>query len=138
MDKKLFTFLTLYKVAPLKYCVFENIMENGAFAPKEQMLHFPYFQKYFKLHIIFSMLSKNRKWIAYGGRFKLKTVLIWTGVVTVQDSQSGKPFSSYLNLAKNVQKSPIKCLKEQNIHRKQSVYAYLIVNIWLKYHDRFW
>ena len=26
---------------PLKYHVFENIMENGAFAPKEQMLHFP-------------------------------------------------------------------------------------------------
>ena len=26
---------------------FENIMENGAFAPKEQMLHFPqYFQIY--------------------------------------------------------------------------------------------
>ena len=25
----------------LKYHVFENIMENGAFAPKEQMLHFP-------------------------------------------------------------------------------------------------
>ena len=23
---------------------FENIMENGAFAPKEQMLHFSYFQ----------------------------------------------------------------------------------------------
>ena len=41
-----------------------------------------------------------------------------TGVVTVQDSQSGKSFSSILNLAKNVQKSQIKCLKEQNIHRK--------------------
>ena len=52
-----------------------------------------------------------------------------TGVVTVQDSQSGKSFSLILNLAKNAQKSPIKCLKEQNIHRKQSVYAYLIVNI---------
>ena len=26
---------------------FENIMENGAFAPKEQMLHFP---KYFQIH----------------------------------------------------------------------------------------
>ena len=25
---------------------FENIMENGAFAPSEQMLHFPYFQMY--------------------------------------------------------------------------------------------
>ena len=22
---------------------FENIMENGAFAPKEQILHFPYY-----------------------------------------------------------------------------------------------
>ena len=56
---------------------------------------------------------------------------IWcsSGVVTIQDSQSGKSFSSILNLAKNVLKSPIKCLKEQNIHRKQSVYAYLIVNI---------
>ena len=52
-----------------------------------------------------------------------------TGVETVQDSQSGKSFSSILNLAKNVQKSPIKCLKEPNIHRKQSDYAYLIVNI---------
>ena len=50
-------------------------------------------------------------------------------VVTVQDSQSGKSFNSILNLAKNVQKSTIKCLKEHNIHRKQSVYAYLIVNI---------
>ena len=28
-------------MTPLKYHVFENIMENGAFAPKEQMLHFP-------------------------------------------------------------------------------------------------
>ena len=26
---------------PLKYHVFENIMENGAFALLEQMLHFP-------------------------------------------------------------------------------------------------
>ena len=60
-----------------------------------------------------------------------------SGVVIVQDSQSGKSFSSILNLAKNVQKSPIKCLKEQNIHRKQSVYAYLIVNILLKDLDRF-
>ena len=54
---------------------------------------------------------------------------IISGVVTVQDSQSGKSFSLILNLAKNVQKSPIKCLKEQNIHRKQSVYANLIVKI---------
>ena len=59
----------------------------------------------------------------------VKLFSILTGVVTVQDSLSGKFFSSILNLAKIVQKSPIKCLKEQNIHRKQSVYAYLIVNI---------
>ena len=33
---------TLYSILmPLKYYVFENIMENGAFALKEQMLHFP-------------------------------------------------------------------------------------------------
>ena len=59
----------------------------------------------------------------------LKIARLNKGVVTVQDSQSGKSFSSILNLAKNVQKSPIKWLKEQNIHRKQLVYAYLIVNI---------
>ena len=35
---------------PLKYHIFENFMENGAFAHLEQMLHFPYyFQKYSKL-----------------------------------------------------------------------------------------
>ena len=51
--------------------------------------------------------------------------LLNAGVVTVQDSKSGKSFSSILDLAKNVQKSPIKCLKEQDIHRKQSVYAYV-------------
>ena len=28
-------------ITPLKYQVFENIMENGAFALLEQMLHFP-------------------------------------------------------------------------------------------------
>ena len=55
--------------------------------------------------------------------------IAYSGVVTVQDYQSGKSFSSILNLAKNVQKSPKKCLNEQNIHRKQSGYAYLIVNI---------
>ena len=34
--------LTIYSIVmPLKFHVFENIMENGAFAPKEQMLHFP-------------------------------------------------------------------------------------------------
>ena len=33
--------LTIYSMmVPLKYCVFENIMENGAFALLEQMLHF--------------------------------------------------------------------------------------------------
>ena len=60
---------------------------------------------------------------------RLKCKVNSPGVVTVQDSQSGKSFSSILNLAKNVKKSPIKCFKEQNIHKKQSVYAYLIVNI---------
>ena len=60
---------------------------------------------------------------------KISEFTVSAGVVTVQDSQTGKSFSSILNLAKNVQKSPIKCLKQQNIHRKQSVYAYLIVNI---------
>ena len=40
---------------PLKYHVVENIMENGAFAHLEQMLHFPlYFQQYSKVYIIFS------------------------------------------------------------------------------------
>ena len=39
---------------PLKYHVFENIMENGAFALLEQMLHFLlYVQKYSKLYFIF-------------------------------------------------------------------------------------
>ena len=34
--------LTLYSImTPLKYHIFENILENGAFVPKEQMLHFP-------------------------------------------------------------------------------------------------
>ena len=36
---------------PLIYHVFLNIMENGAFALLEQMLHFPlYFRKYSKLN----------------------------------------------------------------------------------------
>ena len=40
---------------PLKYHVFENIMENGAFALLEQMLHFSeYFQKYSELKLILS------------------------------------------------------------------------------------
>ena len=49
------------------YHVFENFMENGAFALLEQMPHFPeYIQKYSKLKlffflIFFSVLSKNRK-----------------------------------------------------------------------------
>ena len=30
-----------FLLMPLKYKVFENIMENGAFALLEQMLHFP-------------------------------------------------------------------------------------------------
>ena len=35
-------YLTLYAmITPLKYHVFENSMENGAFALLEQMLHFP-------------------------------------------------------------------------------------------------
>ena len=39
---------------PLKYHVFENIMENEAFAQLEQMLHFPkYFQKYSKIYLNF-------------------------------------------------------------------------------------
>ena len=39
---------------PLKYHVFENIMENGAFALSVQMLHFLYyFRKYSKLHLNF-------------------------------------------------------------------------------------
>ena len=34
--------LTVYSmITPLEYYVFENIMTNGAFVPKEQMLHFP-------------------------------------------------------------------------------------------------
>ena len=34
--------LTLYSIiTPLQYRVFENIMEKGAFALLEQMLHFP-------------------------------------------------------------------------------------------------
>ena len=42
-------------MTPLKYHVFENIMENRAFALLEQMLHFPqYFQKYSKLNLNFS------------------------------------------------------------------------------------
>ena len=48
--------LTLYLIeAPLKYHVFENIMENGAFA----LLDFPlYFQKYSKFFLIFFLCLK--------------------------------------------------------------------------------
>ena len=41
-QKIVIIFLTLYSIImPLKYQVFENIIENGAFAPKEHMVHFP-------------------------------------------------------------------------------------------------
>ena len=51
--------LILYSIIrPLKYHVIENIIENGAFAPKEQMLHFPYFQNYLKLFIFFNVVKK--------------------------------------------------------------------------------
>ena len=43
--------LTLHSIiTPLKYHVYENVMENGAFALSEQMLHFPsiIFSKVFK------------------------------------------------------------------------------------------
>ena len=48
-------YLTLYsKITPLRYHVFENIMENDLFAAKEQKLHFPkYFQKYSKRSLNF-------------------------------------------------------------------------------------
>ena len=35
------TFTLFYIIMPLKYCLFGNIMENGAFAPLKQMLHSP-------------------------------------------------------------------------------------------------
>ena len=41
MQDKIHPF-TLYSIImPLKYHIFENILENGAFTPLEQMLHFP-------------------------------------------------------------------------------------------------
>ena len=51
--------LTLFPIkhllTSLKYHVFENMIENGAFALLEQLLHFPqYFQKYSLLNLIFS------------------------------------------------------------------------------------
>ena len=42
---------------PLKYHVFENIMENGAFALLEQMLHFPQKRKCSIFHIIFKSIQ---------------------------------------------------------------------------------
>ena len=39
---KIDSFLKKRLLTPLKYHVFENIMENGAFAPKEQILHIIY------------------------------------------------------------------------------------------------
>ena len=57
--------------------------------------------------------------------------LIWVkdftyipGVVTVQNSHQLNP-----ELGQKCSEITMKCLKEQNIHRKQSVYAYLIVII---------
>ena len=42
----------------MKYQVFENIMENGAFAHLEQMLHFPeYFQKFSKLNFFLNFYN---------------------------------------------------------------------------------
>ena len=38
-------------LTPLKYNVYENIMEIRAFALLEQLLHFPCFQKYSKPEI---------------------------------------------------------------------------------------
>ena len=71
-----------------------------------------------------------------GYHMLFKKVIVYTRVVTVQESQSGKSNSLILDLPKNVQKSPIKGLKEQNIHdRKKSSYAYHIVNIGLKLHS---
>ena len=37
----LYSIIHLTPLTHLKYHVFENIMENGAFAPKGQMLNFP-------------------------------------------------------------------------------------------------
>ena len=42
MKVTVFAAITLHSIImPLKYHVFENIMENGAFALLEQMLHVP-------------------------------------------------------------------------------------------------
>ena len=52
----IFCFLdNIEKIQEKFWILFENIMENGAFAPKEQMLHFPYF---FQIHDI-SKASKG-------------------------------------------------------------------------------
>ena len=63
MDFQCIIILTLYSIISLlrtlKYHVFEIIMENGAFALVEQMLHFPYyFQKYSKLNLSFFEFSQ--------------------------------------------------------------------------------
>ena len=56
IESRRFFALTFYSIiTTLKYHVFENIMENGAFALLKQMLHFPKcFQKYSKLNLISS------------------------------------------------------------------------------------
>ena len=53
-------------MTPFKYHVFENIMENGAFALLEQMIHFHIIFKSIQNFTwifldFFSMLSKNKK-----------------------------------------------------------------------------
>ena len=61
---------TVLQCSPLKY-VFENIMENGAFAPICALFTIMLSKLYLNFSYIFSMLSKNRKRyyalkIAYG------------------------------------------------------------------------
>ena len=36
----LYSIIVLFDAFEISWLVFENIMENGAFAPNEQMLHF--------------------------------------------------------------------------------------------------
>ena len=73
-------------------------------ATKSSELLFPNFV----YRIAFSWLDSFRKRHTVHSMFGLND-LIKTVEVTVQDSQSGKSFSSILNLAKNVLKSPINC-----------------------------
>ena len=58
----IFYFLTMLKKCNKNLSkvlnTFENVMENGAFAPKEQMLHFPYIFKY----MIFQRSQKALLW----------------------------------------------------------------------------